>query len=488
MKRTAWLAFEIDRGSETPVFEQICRFIRQNAIAGELREGAKLPATRAFAAQLGVSRPTIVTAYEQLAAEGYLTSRVGSGYYLCGLGDVELAPTGGQGVTVTAPQTPKAAPQTPVRGAPPSMPFRFGQPDMRLFPHRKWAKTLSSLCRTQPEALLAEAPLFGNLDLRRAIAEHVAEWRGIAASPDQIVITAGSTDALELCMRALSSAGDVIGLEDPGYMPTSHFAEAQGLQKTWLEIDAEGACLPDTAAGARLVVLTPSHQFPLGGAMSPQRRMDFIRWARDRGGWIIEDDYDSEFRYAGRPIPALAGFDQLNRTLYVGSFTKVFSKSLRLGYIICPREVVAQFQATLQRFRPRASLLPQQGLANFMASGDFYRHLRRMRRSYGQRRAFLLDRLRADFADLGYFEDHQAGMQIVFYLRPAFDSQQIARQAAQQAVSVAPLVDFSSRGLFDGRVAGGQVANALVLGFSGYTEAEMSTALDRLRGCFDVSL
>ena len=465
MKNTAWLAFDIDRNSKTPVFEQICAFIRTSALSGSLPEGTKMPASRAFAAQLGVSRPTIVTAYEQLVAEGYLRSRVGSGFYLCDLGKVELPPA--------AQSSPK---QDANCTAPPLRAFAYGQPDMRLFPYRQWGKAVAKVCRTHPETMLVGGTEFGNLDLRKAIADHVAEWRGISAAPDQIAITAGSSDALELCLRTLTQRGDAIGLEDPGYLPASEFAHARGLIKVHLPIDDQGACLPQKAEDPRLVVLTPSHQYPLGGSMSPNRRLEFIRWAKDCDGWIVEDDYDSEFRYAGRPIPALAGFDHLRRTIYVGSFSKVFSNTLRLGYVILPEPLVGAFHDTFDRFRPKASLMPQQALAEYITSGAFYRHLRQVRRIYGQRRALLLERLRSDFAEFGTFEDHQAGMQLVFHLKAPFVDTEIEQKAAQVGVRTPALSQVCKTV---------QGYNGLMLGFSGFDEGEINDALNKLLNCFD---
>lgn len=469
MKQTAWLAFEIDQSAKTPVFEQICAFLREHAITGNLREGDKLPSSREFATRLGVSRPTVVTAYEQLLAEGYLHSRVGSGYFVCAMGEVELSRAGAGG----APQEP--ADMSPARDRADRRPFAFGQPDMRLFPHRKWAQAVARVCRTQPEALLTGGTVFGSPDLRRAIVEHVSDWRGITASADQIAITAGSTDALELCLRTLTQRGDKIGLEDPGYMPATAFAQAQGLEPLYLPIDGEGACLPTVQHGPKLVVLTPSHQYPLGGSMSPSRRLDFIRWAKENDAWIVEDDYDSEFRYAGRPIPALAGFDGLNRTIYVGSFSKVFSNSLRIGYVILPEGLRDRFRTTLHRFRTKASYLPQQALADYMSSGEFYRHLRRVRRIYGQRHRFLLDRLKRDFAPFGQAQNHQAGMQVMFKLNPPFKDNEIAAKAAAHALYLPTLTSLS---------ATGKAGDGLLLGFSGSSEEEMDAALVTLRACF----
>ncbi len=459
MKQTPWLGFTINRSGAGPVFEQICAAIRERVAQGELAAGAKLPPTRVFATELGVSRSTVVTAYEQLVAEGYLEAQQGSGFTVCALGELELAPAARDSIPPEAPE-------------PPPRPFESGQPDMREFPYRPWARVIARVCRTNPQAMLVGAGPLGNGDLRRAIADHVAEWRGIEASPHQIIVTAGSSDALELCMRVLAQTGDRIGLEDPGYAPMRAYAMAQGLEPVFMPIDEGGATLPpDGDLG--LAVLTPSHQFPLGGVMSPQRRLEFIRWAEARDGWIVEDDYDSEFRYAGRPIPAMAGFDRLNRTIYVGSFSKIFSNTLRLGYVIVPDALLERFRETVTRFGVKASLMPQQALAEFINNGEFYRHLRRVRRIYGERREVLLTALSGEFAEFGRVEDHQAGMQVAFHLNCGLRDVDISELTLSEGVDVAPLSRFG------GRASG---LNGLVLGFCAYRPEEMRPALATLHG------
>lgn len=465
MKHTPWMAFSIDRQSSTPVFEQICETIRARAASGDLPEGTKLPPTRVFATELGVSRSTMVTAYEQLVAEGYLSSVPGSGYSVCPMGAVELKAT---------PNLSKSEVSSDETVSP--NPFRAGQPDMRLFPHAQWAKTVSRVCRTNPESMLVGGTVFGNRTLRKAVANHVSEWRGIEASPSQIIITAGSSDALEICIRTLTRLGDTIGLEDPGYLPLHNFVSALGLSSTYLKIDKNGASLPRSGKNTKLVVLTPSHQFPLGGAMSPSRRLAFIQWAQEHNGWVVEDDYDSEFRYAGRPIPAMAGFDKLSRTIYVGSFSKLFSNSLRLGYMIVPDPLIELFRSTLTRYGVKASYMPQEALGAFIDTGEFYRHLRRMRRVYGERRKFLLERLAGDFRDCGSYEDHQAGMQIAFHLNKGYVDTKVVEDAMSKGLAIPALSRFCFKN---------SSLNGLLLGYCGFTEEEMNVALTTLGQVFD---
>lgn len=460
MRSSAWIGFSIDRTASEPVFEQICAAIRARAVAGELSAGETVPPTRVFATELGVSRSTVVTAYEQLVAEGYLTSQQGSGYRICALGGVEL----GRHAEVSASQE-RQKPHVQAR------PFSAGSPDMRLFPHAQWAKTVSRICRKDPQSMLGGGGRQGHVELRRAIAAHVSEWRGIEAHPDQIIITAGASDGVMLCLQALMQRGETVGLENPGYAPLLNMADLLGVVPHWLDVDAQGAVLPSERT-PRTVILTPSHQYPLGGAMSPQRRMAFVQWAEATDGWILEDDYDSEFRYAGRPIPAMAGFDQLNRTIYIGSFSKIFSNALRMGYIVAPHGVVPRLMQAMRRFGSNASSMPQPALAEFIHTGEFYRHLRRVRRVYDGRRKFLLAWLEDHLADYGHCVDHQAGMQVVFLLNNGLSDQTILRKALSRGVDVEALSLAYAPGT--------SALQGLIMGSCADTEDEMRPALEIL--------
>lgn len=464
MKQIPWIAFSIGRSSKTPIFEQICNEVRLRTNSGELKEGTRMPATRSFAVELGVSRSTVVTAYEQLVAEGYLKSYERSGYEVCTSCAVEMPETG-----------QKKCDSSNGESSPSKPPFAAGQPDMRIFPYRAWAKTISRTCRTKPESMLIWESGFGNYELRKAIVSHVAEWRGIEALPDQVMVTAGATDALEICIRTLMDSGDGIGMEDPGFLALHHFAYKHGLKPCLLTIDADGATLPRCKIGPKLVHITPSHQYPLGGAMTPNRRLEFIKWAEANEAWIIEDDYDSEFRYAGRPIPALAGFDHLNRTMYVGSFSKIFSNSLRIGYVIIPLRLIDKFKKKIGRDRAKVSYMPQQPLAEFIETGEFHRHLRRMRRIYSKRRKFLMDRLYQEFSNFGTFFDYQAGMHVVFHLDEKWRDTEVCRYCQSRGVYVQAVSTLSPIKTS---------LNGLILGFSAHTEMEMEKSLRVLKYAF----
>ncbi len=470
MRQHAHIAFTIDRSAAMPVFAQIYDALRGDIVSGALEHGARLPPSRSFAADLGVSRSTIIAAYDQLVAEGYAEGRHGSGLFVCPMGNVEMP---------IRRATPQATTAADVSLTDLSRPLHPGVPDMRLFPYRQWGRCVARIARTEPQALIRATHPFGDLHLRRAIAGHVAEWRGVEASADQIIITAGSTDALEICIRTLMQKGDRIALEDPGYRPLRHFVQSQGLNPLWMDVGPSGAFVPQVQPGEqqpRLAVLTPSHQFPRGGTMAPGQRRAFLNWAHDTGGWIIEDDYDSEFRYAGRPIPALAGFDRSDRTLYIGSFSKIFSNSLRIGFLIAPERLLKDLLETLSRYGTKASIAPQRALGAFMDDGEFYRHLRRVRRIYAERRAAMLNLVRSELADLVDFEDHQAGMQLVLRLVHPCDDKAIEAQAHGIGLEPAAL---------SSHFAAATDERGLIVGFCSQSESENARSIRQLRAVIE---
>lgn len=465
MLNLAAIAFSLDRNLEDPLFVQLCDQIRQRIASGQIMPNSQLPPSRSLAAELGVSRSTVVTAYEQLVAEGYIEGRGGSGFYVCELGGTDhvkedsVVPPHNKPVENSIEESPLTHP---------------GYPDARLFPYRPWARCLARSARLDPTALVASKNPFGDRSLRTAIAAYLSDWRGLNIRPEQVMITAGSIDALETCIRTLTSRGDAIGLENPGYQPLRNIAVNQGLDICWLPVGELGAEIPaDSGTGntPKMVVLTPSHQFPLGGAMPPQRRLEFQHWAGENDAWIIEDDYDCEFRYAGRPIPAMASIDASGRTIYIGTFSKVFSVSLRLGYLIMPPSLFSSFKQTLAQFSVKAALPCQPALANFIESGDFYRHIRRVRRIYAERRRVLLEQVQQKLPDFISFQDHQAGMLIAFKLPDDIDDQAIAATALEQDLLVSPLTPY---------YGAGRAQSGLLIGFCPYTEAEITRNIDIL--------
>ena len=468
MFNLAALAFTISKDSKIPIFVQLCDQIRERIVAGQIRQNSRLPPTRSFAIELGLSRSTVVTVYEQLSAEGYIEGRRGSGFFVCQLGETDYQ----------QPHTIKTPPDKNLKTASiQRLISHAGFPDNRLFPYRAWARCLARTARLTPEALVNSKSPIGDEALRISIANYLSDWRGLNILPQQILVTAGSIDALETCIRTIAFAGDSIGLENPGYQPLRNIVENQGMSVDWLNATDQGTELPQSHS-PRLVILTPSHQYPLGGTMSPNRRLEYQQWANRNNAWIIEDDYDSEFRYAGRPIPAMASMEGADRTIYIGTFSKVFSVSLRLGYLVMPLNLIPDFVETLARFGNKAALPCQRALSNFIDSGEFYRHIRRVRRIYAERRRLLIEQLQHKLSDYVSFQDHQAGMQISVELAPAISDQQITQLAKQKGLAISPL---------SSHYGGGNSKQGLVLGFCGYTESEINNNVETLRQVFESS-
>ncbi|WP_087016308.1 PLP-dependent aminotransferase family protein [Thaumasiovibrio subtropicus] len=465
----AVLHFHIDKTASAPLFEQLCHQIRHFAhqsLTQEVSRGAmapfRLPSTRALSLQLGISRATVVQAYDQLTAEGYIESKQGSGCYLCPVSHSELNP----------PSSPLASSHaaTPKPHAAQAKPLLVpGKADMSLFPHRQWAASVAHVCRYQPQQLTLCDDLFGQWDLRQEIANYVKYWRGIDATPEQILITAGSTAGIALCFRTLAKPKIQVGIESPCYAAIHRHAEDTHLHIDDLPIDNHGAQLPN--ANTRLAVITPSHQYPLGGAMHPQRRQAFIDWANHPDHWLIEDDYDSEFRYAGHPIPALASLDHHHKTLYLGSFSKLFSNQFRLGYLILPPTLITPFRQQLQSTSTSATVMPQQPLAHFLREGHLYRYLRRARRHYAERYRYLVQLLKERASRYGKPAIHHAGMSLVFHLNPDIPDKQVAERLSRHAVNPIPLSRFPSN---DGEY------NGLLLGFTHYSFDEIEKGIERL--------
>ena len=432
------------------MYLQISDAIRERIISGDLPAHNKLPSSRSLCTELGISRTSVVTAYEQLQAEGYISSKPGSGFQINPIGNI--AP-------VQQP-SPATEPTTKVDSNASTDPAKA---DMRLFPYRQWSKCISRVARLTPRAMVESVDKFGDIEFRKSISRYLFDWRGITACPEQIMITAGSTEALEICARILISKGDSIGLEDPGYLPLQSFVSNMGFTTEWLKIDSQGATVPEKKT-PRLLIVTPSHQYPLGRPMTPGRRTELINWAEKSSSWIIEDDYDSEFRYSGRPIPALSSFDHLNRSIYIGSFAKIFSVGLRLGFIVIPQNLIDRFRQELERYTPKAAIPMQRPLSNFIDSGEFYRHIRRVRRIYSERRDKLLSILEHDLGNLVTYDDYKAGMHLAIHLPKQIDDKQVAVQARAQGVSVVPLsVHYQNESNHSG----------LLIGFCPYTENEI---------------
>ena len=402
--QAALLALSLDRTGQVPMHAQLAEALRDLIRRGVAPSGAALPASRALAKDLGISRVTTLGAYDQLVAEGYLDTRQGAGTFVA----ADLPP-------METSDTPPD-PVTPPIGVQPLVPFHPGLPDTAHFPHAVWAKHLETAWRRPDPDLLAQPDPLGWPPLRAAIADHLNAWRGLSCSAGQVVITSGSVEAFSLLSR-LMPEGETVLTEAPCYGPMLQAFRGRGLECRSIPVDAHGL-QTDALPAARAVALTPSRNYPLGMTLPLSRRLALLDWAKAQDALVIEDDYDSEFRFSGPPLPALASLSA-DRVIYVGSFSKLMMPAIRLAYLVVPDRLVAAVTALLQPLGSQASVIPQPALARFMEAGEFATHLRRMRRIYGQRREVLLQALTDHLPDHLIPQDVASGMHLVCDLGPA---------------------------------------------------------------------
>lgn len=481
--RGAALALGIDRQAGVPMSRQLYQEIRQAILAGRLRPGARLPSTRALAAEAGLARITVVTAFEQLVAEGYLDSRVGSGTRVARALPERPAPrpAPARRAATTPRRTPSRRGGLMLGLALPRRtdalriaPFRTGLPALEVFPTELWARLVARQWRHAPGALLDYGDPAGHRPLREAIAAHLAEARAVRSEAGQIIVVNGSQQALDLAARVLLDPGDAVWIEDPGYLGARGALGAAGLRLVPVRVDAQGL---DVAEGlrrepaARLAYVTPSHQYPTGVTMSLARRLALLGWASERGAWILEDDYDSEYRYRGRPLAALQGLDTGGRVIYVGTFSKVLCPALRLGYLVVPPDLVDAFVAARALADRHAPPVTQAALADFIAEGHFARHLRLTRALYAERQAALVEAARERLAGLLDVTPSEYGMHLVGSLPRGRSDVAAARAAERLGVQATPLSGYAVR---TPRPEG------LVLGYAGFGVEAIRAAVDRL--------
>lgn len=472
----ALLGVALETGASKPAYQQLYEQLRDLILSGRLPSGARLPSTRSFAKELGLSRTTLITAYDQLASEGYLEARRGAGIFVAQFSPEHLMLVNSAAAEVPPKPAPVRAP--PAR----SIPFSIRATSPADFPHAEWARLLQKTWRGPIESHFGEPHVEGDPGLKAAIADHLRTWRGISCSEEQILITSGSAESIDLVARVLCQTGDQVWLEDPGYMPMRRKIMEKGLEPVFVPVDREGMMVSrglELAKTARMAVATPPRQFPLGMTMSLARRLDLLDWARNTGAWIVEDDYDSEFRYEGRPLAALMSMDETDRVLYLGSFSKVMFKSLRLGYLVVPPGLSARFHQVHAELGPQASSVAQPALAEFITSGQFAAHIRRMRRLYARRRAFLLDQLVENCADLITPQPANSGMHIVVSLaaglRARHGDAELCRHLRENGIEAQPLSAFHAQ-----PAALGPAGQGLLFGFSGFEEAELEVAVAKL--------
>jgi GntR family transcriptional regulator/MocR family aminotransferase len=472
----------VDRRVQKPLHQQIYDSFRHRIIQRELRAGELVPSSRWLARELRVSRLPVLNAYAQLLAEGYFESRVGAGTFIA----TSLPPIDAPSLSVAAAKKDHTARRVSSRAA--AMlpyqrpvwagslgPFQIGQPDLHSFPMDIWSKLIARYSRRVPVKGLQYGDPMGLPELRETIAVYLRTARGVRCEAGQIMIVSGSQQALDLTTRIIVDPGAAVWVEEPGYWLVHYVLRAAGCRSVPVPVDADGL---NIAAGIRLkrkaraAFVAPSHQYPLGVTMSATRRLQLLEWAQRTGAWIVEDDYDSEYRYNGKPIASLQGMDQHDRVIYIGTFSKVMFPALRLGYVVIPHDLVESFAAMRQSMDLCPSHIPQAVMLEFIREGHFARHIRRMRPIYAERREVLVTELARAFGEGAAIIGDEAGLHLALLLPKLRDDQQFVARGAKESLWLSAL---------SASYVGKSLRHGFVLGFGNARANQIPAAVRRLK-------
>jgi GntR family transcriptional regulator/MocR family aminotransferase len=482
-------AITLDAQSGRALYQQVHDGLRDAVLSGRLAGGARLPSTRELCAELNLSRNTVVAAFEQLIAEGYLESRTGDGTYVSrSLPDDMLHVRHGVGKhrsqQIALPAKLSKSAQTIQRAGRwlnegPPRAFRPDVLALDEFPIALWSRLVARRWRNATVSQLDYGDPAGYGPLREAIAGYLGAARGVRCSAEQVMIVSGSQQGIDLAARVLLNAGDPVWVEDPGYRGAKAALSASGAQLVPVPVDEDGLCVDageSASPKARMAYVTPSHQYPTGVTMSLPRRLALLDWAKRADAWIVEDDYDSEYRYAGRPLPALQGLDVAGRVIYVGTFSKVLFPALRLGYAVLPDALVDAFVRMQTLVNRQMPALDQAIVADFIVEGHFARHIRRMRALYAGRQDALVRAVQRELGGVLDIQSAEAGLHVVGWLPPGMDDARVAQAALKRGIEAPPLSRYAMTALPRG---------GLMLGFAGLNERQIRDGVRQLRGAFE---
>jgi GntR family transcriptional regulator/MocR family aminotransferase len=479
-----------DKNSSAPLYRQIYTAIRRAILSGEFSSRMRLPASRLLAEQLGVSRITVVNAYEQLFAEGYLEGKIGAGTFVAAELPDDLLQIDKR-KTVLSKENKTHSPQrlspfgerlkardaqsVRARTIAAFQPFQNGLTAVDKFPFDIWTRIAARLLRNPPREILGYAAPQGYFPLREAVAAHLKSARGVNCAPEQVIITSGAQQALDLTARIFLSEKDAVWIEDPCYLEARNAFAATGAKVISVPVDDEGfnlAAAPERGESTKLVYVTPSHQYPLGVTMSLPRRLALIEWAKKNDAWIIEDDYNSEFRYAGRPLASLQGLDGDGRVIYIGTFSKTIFPSLRIGCLVVPRDLIDIFSIARALNDVHSPLLEQAILTEFIVEGHFARHVRRMRMLYEERQQILLEECEKQLGSLLEVKKADAGMHLVGWLPAGVTGKSISHNASQENLKLAPISAYSINKL---------PREGFILGYTAFDKRQIRNGVKKLK-------
>jgi GntR family transcriptional regulator/MocR family aminotransferase len=484
------VSLNLQRESDVPLYYQIYQGFRRAILDRQLSCGIRLPSSRDLADLLDVSRNTVLSAIDQLIAEGYLETRPGAGTYVATnlpealllARDVKkdnpqkLEDLSGRDLSARGHRFRDVASRVLSDQEPPNKSFAFalGKPDFSAFPYEQWAQIASRVYRYSPVQYFADAHIAGYFPLREAIAEHLGMFRSVKCTPHQILITAGSQEAMYIAQQILLNRGDRFWMENPGYIMARVAIESGGAQAAYIDVDVDGINVDrgiDSCPEARLAYVTPSHQFPLGYTMSLERRLALLNWAEENSAWIVEDDYDSEYRYVGAPIASLQGLDVNHRVVYIGTFSKVLFPTIRLGYMVVPEDMIEACLIARMIITQQSPIPAQMVLAEFMREGHFMRHIRRMRKLYNDKRQVLLAAIDQHLGDIVTVGPSDTGMNVTLSLPEAIDDMELARVAWTHGLMLTGLSQYYQSP---------KSANGLVLGYTAVPLADIGKNVKKL--------
>ncbi|KQZ79436.1 DNA-binding protein [Rhodanobacter sp. Root561] len=456
----------LDPAAAEPFYRQIYDRLRGAIASGLLKPGDRIPSARALATELGLARGTIETAYALLAAEGYIQARGQAGTVVTP--DLRLqAPVAG-----TVRRSDSRVATTSFR--PDSiLPFQMGLPALDAFPRKIWARLGARCVRAMQPPDMVHPPVCGLPNLRGEIATYLQVSRGIDCSPSQVFVTSGYRHSMELIAHALLKAGDRVWLENPGYPPTRELLRLMRMTSVPVAVDGEGMIVADglkSAPRARAAVVTPGHQSPLCVSLSLPRRLALLDWAARTGSWIVEDDYDGEYRYVSRPLPALKSLDRDGRVLYAGTFSKVLFPGIRLAYLVVPETQVERFEQVSQAFAGGSPQLSQALVAAFMREGHFARHVQRMRKLYAERREATAAGLESVLGKHVRIDPQPGGMHLILRLQGKRSDRRLVARMHEEGLYGEALTDW---------FVGGKGASALLLNFTNIDSRRTAEGLAR---------
>lgn len=480
--------WRVEGAAEAPLYEQVIKLLQDQILSGVIPAGSRLPSTRQLMKRLGVSRTTVIAAYAQLQTDGIVVCKVGAGTYVASHVTEALAEPPRICSRSAAPAEPPAA-RLPEglssRGkcyqeidldalVRPNVPFNTGIVHIEARASAVWRQLVRQHLATDSVIQGYSCPQ-GSEALRQEVTRYVGVSRGVRCTPDDVIIAAGSQQAIDLASKVLLDAGDPVWVEDPGYQPTRLSLATAGMKLHYIPVDENGMQVDvgmTACPGARAAFVTPSHQYPLGVSLSMERRLQLLQWAERHKSWIVEDDYDSEFRYVGSALPALQGLDQSRRVIYVGTFSKVLQPGLRYGYLIVPPQLSKAFQAARFLADRHSPLFMENVLTDFIKQGHFVSNFMRMRANYRDKLDALAQMLSTR---AGRFLDvvrPNQGLHLIAYLKSGLQDTLVATELDKAGVVARPLSRFYADKT--------RARSGLMLGFAGFSEARLATAVERL--------